>query len=52
VEGIRGAVEAVVTGILDPARLYTHSFDLDRLDEAFEMMRQRPDGFLKALVRT
>ena len=52
VEGIRGAVDAVANGILDPARLYTHSFDLDRLDEAFEMMRQRPDGFLKALVRT
>jgi threonine dehydrogenase-like Zn-dependent dehydrogenase len=52
VEGIRGAVEAVATGALDPARLYTHTFDLDHLDEAFEMMRQRPDGFLKALVRT
>ena len=52
IDGIRGAVEAVANGILDPARLYTHSFDLDQLDEAFEMMRQRPDGFLKALVRT
>jgi threonine dehydrogenase-like Zn-dependent dehydrogenase len=52
VEGIRGAVDAVANGILDPSRLYTHSFDLDQLDEAFEMMRQRPDGFLKALVRT
>ncbi len=52
IEGIRGAVEAVASGILDPARLYTHSFDLDQLDQAFEMMRQRPDGFLKALVRT
>ena len=52
VEGIRGAVEAVANGILDPARLYTHSFELDQLDSAFEMMRQRPDGFLKGLVRT
>ena len=52
VEGIRGAVEAVANGTLDPAGLYTHSFDLDQLDEAFKMMRQRPDGFLKALVRT
>ena len=52
VEGIRGAVEAVANGSLDPARLYTHNFDLDQLDQAFEMMCQRPDGFLKALVRT
>jgi threonine dehydrogenase-like Zn-dependent dehydrogenase len=52
IEGIRAAVETVAHGILDPARLYTHSFDLDRLDQAFEMMQQRPDGFLKALVLT
>jgi threonine dehydrogenase-like Zn-dependent dehydrogenase len=52
VEGIRGAVEAVSSGILNPARLYTHTFQLDQLDQAFEMMRERPDGFLKALVLT
>jgi threonine dehydrogenase-like Zn-dependent dehydrogenase len=52
VEGIRGAVEAVSSGILNPARLYTHTFPLDELDQAFEVMRERPDGFLKALVLT
>jgi threonine dehydrogenase-like Zn-dependent dehydrogenase len=52
VEGMRGAVEAVSSGILDPARLYTHTFPLDQLDHAFEVMRERPDGFLKALVLT
>jgi threonine dehydrogenase-like Zn-dependent dehydrogenase len=52
VEGIRRAVEAVSSGILDPTPLYTHSFPLERLDAAFETMRQRPDGFLKALVVT
>jgi threonine dehydrogenase-like Zn-dependent dehydrogenase len=52
VEGIRGAVEAVSSGILNPARLYTHTFPLDQLNQAFEIMRQRPDGFLKALVLT
>jgi threonine dehydrogenase-like Zn-dependent dehydrogenase len=52
VEGIRGAVEAVSSGILNPARLYTHTFPLDQLDQAFEMMQERPDGFLKALVLT
>jgi threonine dehydrogenase-like Zn-dependent dehydrogenase len=52
VEGIRGAVEAVSSGILNPARLYTHTFQLDELDQAFEIARERPDGFLKALVLT
>ena len=52
VEGIRGAVDAVSSGLLNPARLYTHTFSLDQLDQAFEIMRERPDGFLKALVLT
>jgi threonine dehydrogenase-like Zn-dependent dehydrogenase len=52
VQGIRAAVEAVSSGILDPARLYTHTFSLDQLDQALETMRTRPDGFLKALVLT
>lgn len=52
VNGIRAAVDAVATGVLDPGRLYTHSFSLDEIDDAFEMMAERPDGFLKALVRT
>jgi threonine dehydrogenase-like Zn-dependent dehydrogenase len=49
-EGIREAVEAVASGRLDPSPLYTHSYPLDRLDEALNATRDRPDGFLKALV--
>jgi threonine dehydrogenase-like Zn-dependent dehydrogenase len=52
VEGMKSAVDAVATGILTPWPLYTHTFQLDELDQAFQMMRQRPDGFLKALVLT
>jgi threonine dehydrogenase-like Zn-dependent dehydrogenase len=52
VEGIRGAVEAVSSGLLNPARLYTHTFPLSELDHAFQLMHERPDGFLKALVLT
>jgi threonine dehydrogenase-like Zn-dependent dehydrogenase len=52
VEGIRGAVKAIASGMLDPRPLYTHRFSLDQLDLAYEMMRERPDGFLKALVLT
>jgi threonine dehydrogenase-like Zn-dependent dehydrogenase len=50
IEGIREAVDAVATGRLDPSPLYTHSFPLERLGEALDATRDRPDGFLKALV--
>jgi threonine dehydrogenase-like Zn-dependent dehydrogenase len=49
-EGIRMAVDAVAGGKLDPTPLYTHSYKLDQLNTAFETMKSRPDGFLKALV--
>jgi threonine dehydrogenase-like Zn-dependent dehydrogenase len=50
VDGIRQAVKAIDRGDLNPSRLYTHSFTLDRLDEAFDSLRERPGGFMKALV--
>jgi threonine dehydrogenase-like Zn-dependent dehydrogenase len=49
-QGIRDAVEAVASGRLDPSPLYTHFYPLDRLGEALDATRDRPDGFLKALV--
>jgi threonine dehydrogenase-like Zn-dependent dehydrogenase len=50
VEGMRTAVDLMVQGVLDPEPLYTHKLPLDRLGEALELTRTRPDGFLKALV--
>jgi threonine dehydrogenase-like Zn-dependent dehydrogenase len=52
IEGIRGAVELMESGILDPEPLYTHRLPLDELGTALELTRTRPDGFLKALVTT
>ncbi|WP_245421987.1 MDR/zinc-dependent alcohol dehydrogenase-like family protein [Alsobacter soli] len=49
-QGIREAVDAVASGRLDPSSLYTHRFPLERLGEALDATRDRPDGFLKALV--
>jgi threonine dehydrogenase-like Zn-dependent dehydrogenase len=49
-QGIRDAVEAVASGRLDPTPLYTHTYPLERLGEALDATRDRPDGFLKALV--
>jgi threonine dehydrogenase-like Zn-dependent dehydrogenase len=51
-EGIRMAVDAVVSGRIDPRPLYTDDVPLARLGDAFERVRTRPVGFLKALVRT
>ncbi|CAN7616107.1 zinc-binding dehydrogenase [Phenylobacterium sp. LjRoot219] len=49
-QGVREAVKAVASGRLDPSRLYTHVYPLARLGEALDATRDRPDGFLKALV--
>jgi threonine dehydrogenase-like Zn-dependent dehydrogenase len=51
VRGMREAAEAVAGGRLDPSPLYTHEFPLDRIGEAFATAGERPEGFLKALVR-
>jgi threonine dehydrogenase-like Zn-dependent dehydrogenase len=50
IRGIREAIEAVRSGVLDPRPLLTHSFSLDRLDEALVLTRDRPNGFVKAMI--
>ena len=50
IDGIRAAVDLMARGVLDPRPLYTHRLPLDRLGEALELTRTRPDGFMKALV--
>ena len=49
-QGVREAIEAVASGRLDPAPLYSHSYPLDRLGEALDATRDKPEGFVKALV--
>lgn len=49
-EGIRAAVRAVESGRIDPSPLFTHTFRLDQIDEAFRLQTKRPDGFMKALL--
>ena len=50
-EGLSLAVEALASGTLRLDPLLTTQLPLDRLDEAFRLMQERPDGFLKAVVR-
>jgi threonine dehydrogenase-like Zn-dependent dehydrogenase len=49
-EGVRAAVRAVAAGELDPGPLFTHHYPLSRLDEALAATRDRPEGFMKAIV--
>ncbi|WP_244593709.1 MDR/zinc-dependent alcohol dehydrogenase-like family protein [Methylopila sp. Yamaguchi] len=49
-EGVRAAIEAVVSGRLDPTTLLTDAYPLDRLDAALAATRDRPEGFMKAFV--
>ena len=48
--GLQEAVDAVASGRLDPTPLYTHRYPLDRLADALDATRDKPDGFVKALV--
>ena len=50
VQGLQEAVDAVASGRFDPAPLYTHRYPLERLGEALDATRDKPGGFVKALI--
>jgi threonine dehydrogenase-like Zn-dependent dehydrogenase len=50
VAGMTAAIDRLATGGLEPERLYTHRVPLERAGEAFEALRTRPAGFVKAMV--
>jgi threonine dehydrogenase-like Zn-dependent dehydrogenase len=50
VRGMREAVAAVAAGRIDPEPLLTHLYGLDGLGAALDATRDRPPGFVKALV--
>ncbi|HEX5883665.1 MAG TPA: zinc-binding dehydrogenase [Pyrinomonadaceae bacterium] len=50
VEGMREAIAAVQNGRMDPQPLYTHTFRIEQLPQAFETMESSPEGFIKALI--
>lgn len=49
-KGMRNAVEAVMDGRLDPRPLFTHIFPAEDLQRAFEVHKESPEGFVKALI--
>jgi threonine dehydrogenase-like Zn-dependent dehydrogenase len=49
-QGVREAIEAVRSGLIDPTNVITHRYPLERLDEALNATRDRPGDFVKAVV--
>jgi threonine dehydrogenase-like Zn-dependent dehydrogenase len=50
IRGMREAIALVVEGVLDLPALLTHSFPLEEASAAFDVLAQRPEGFVKAFV--
>lgn len=50
VSGLRAAIDAVTRGDIPLNALLTHVYPLDALDQALDATRDRPPGFLKAVV--
>ncbi|HEY0938680.1 MAG TPA: zinc-binding dehydrogenase [Steroidobacter sp.] len=50
VSGVNKAIQAALAGRLDPFPLLTHTVTLQSMDQGFKLMRERPDGFVKALL--
>jgi threonine dehydrogenase-like Zn-dependent dehydrogenase len=47
---MREAIALVVEGALDLKDLLTHQFPLEEISAAFDVLAERPAGFVKALV--
>jgi len=50
IQGINAAIDAMINKRLEPQLLYSHIFPLEKIGEAFELMKNRPEGFMKAIV--
>jgi 2-desacetyl-2-hydroxyethyl bacteriochlorophyllide A dehydrogenase len=51
VQGMKDAIESVVSGVIKLDDLITHETPLSDIDIAFSLAARRPGGFLKAVVR-
>jgi threonine dehydrogenase-like Zn-dependent dehydrogenase len=49
--GAEQAIAAVAQGRIDPGPLLTHKFGLDELPDALAATRDKPEGFVKAVIQ-
>ncbi len=50
IKGVQRAIQAALEGRLDPFPLISHSVSMRSLDRGFELTRERPEGFVKAVL--
>jgi 2-desacetyl-2-hydroxyethyl bacteriochlorophyllide A dehydrogenase len=50
IEGIRAAVEAVASARIRFEGLVSHFYPLEQIEKGFQILEQRPDGFIKGVV--
>lgn len=50
-ESMRIGLELEAKGLIDLGSLVTHRFSLDEVDQAYAALRDKPAGFIKAVVR-
>lgn len=51
IQGIEAAILAFENGRIQPQELLTHCFNLDQVNEAFQTMQDRPEGFIKGWIK-
>jgi L-iditol 2-dehydrogenase len=49
-DSTRRGLDVVASGRVDYASLFTHRYSLDQIDGAFEDLRSKPAGFIKAVI--
>lgn len=50
-KGMHDAIVAMCTKQLNPKRLFTHTFPLEQLSQAFRHVEERTEGYMKSLIR-
>lgn len=48
--GYRRAVEMIRQGAIDPSRIVTHRFPLEKIEDAFALLESRSEGVLKVAI--
>lgn len=51
IEGLHEAIRKTQEGILRPGELITHQYELKEINIAFQALHQKPEGFLKSIIR-
>jgi threonine dehydrogenase-like Zn-dependent dehydrogenase len=51
VQGMENALQATLNGSMNYEPLLTHFMPLEKLGEALRLTQDRPDGFMKAVVK-